>query len=407
MKDQIRRKAIELIVLFGLVSLFGDILYEGARSVNGPYLKTLGANAAIVGLIAGTGELIGYVIRLFSGYFADKTKAYWFFTFIGYALLISVPLLSLSGIWQIAAIFILIERFGKALRAPARDTIVSQAAKQIGTGMGFAIGEVMDQIGAVGGPLIFTFFFLFTGTAVKSVLDYQHGYGLFWIPFAVLMGCILFAYVRVPDPSVLEQASNVKPLPDKLSKVFWKYNIFSFFATMGLVNFLLMAYHFKAKGILSDAMIPLFYGIGMGLDAVAALIIGKYYDVLKNKRGNENAGLLTLVVIPLFSLPISFLAFSNSTAFAITSVMLWGIVMGAHETIMKSAIADLTPLKKRGTGYGIFNTGYGLAMFFGSAAMGFLYDISIPAVIILSVGLEIIAIPLFISMRDEALKITR
>jgi MFS family permease len=113
------------------------------------------------------------------------------------------------------------------------------------------------------------------------------------------------------------------------------------------------------------------------------------------------------VVIPLFSLPISFLAFSNSTAFAITSVMLWGIVMGAHETIMKSAIADLTPLKKRGTGYGIFNTGYGLAMFFGSAAMGFLYDISIPAVIILSVGLEIVAIPLFISMRDEALKITR
>lgn len=233
MKDQIRRKAIELIVIFGLVSLFGDILYEGARSVNGPYLKTLGANAAIVGLIAGTGELIGYVIRLFSGYFADKTKAYWIFTFLGYALLISVPLLSLSGIWQIAAIFILVERFGKALRAPARDTIVSQAAKQIGTGMGFAIGEVMDQVGAVGGPLIFTFFFLFTGTAVKNLHDYQHGYALFWLPFAVLMGCILFAYLRVPDPSVLEQAVQSKPLPDKLSKVFWKYNIFSFLRQWG------------------------------------------------------------------------------------------------------------------------------------------------------------------------------
>ena len=141
MTDQIKRKAIELIVLFGLISLFGDILYEGARSVNGPYLKTLGVSASIVGLIAGTGELIGYAIRLLSGYFADRTKAYWLFVFIGYGLLISVPLLSLSGVWQVAALLILTERFGKALRAPARDTLVSQAAKRIGTGIGFAIGR--------------------------------------------------------------------------------------------------------------------------------------------------------------------------------------------------------------------------------------------------------------------------
>jgi MFS family permease len=404
MKDQIKRKAIELIILFGLVSLFGDILYEGARSVNGPYLKTFGVNASIVGLIAGTGELIGYAIRLLSGYFADRTKAYWLFTFIGYGLLISVPLLSLSGVWQVAALLMLIERFGKALRAPARDTIVSQAAKRIGTGIGFAIGEVLDQIGAMGGPLIFSFFFLFTGAASKSILDYQYGYALFWVPFAVLMACIIFAYLRVPDPSELEKAVTAKPMPDKLSVVFWKYNLFSFVATMGLVNFILMAYHFKAKGILSDAMIPLFYGLGMGVDAIAALIIGRYYDVLKHRNGNENAGLLALAVIPILSLAIPVLAFSGFSSLAAASILLWGVTMGAHETIMKSAIADLTPLKKRGTGYGIFNAGYGLAMFFGSAAMGFLYDISIFALIVLSVGLEIAAIPLFISMRDEALK---
>jgi MFS family permease len=404
MKDQIRRKAIELIVLFGLVSLFGDILYEGARSVNGPYLKTLGASAAIVGLIAGIGELVGYGIRLLSGYFADKTKAYWVFTFIGYGLLVSVPLLSLSGIWQIAALFIVIERFGKALRAPARDTIVSQAAKQIGTGMGFAISEALDQVGAMGGPLIFSFFFLLTGSANKSIADYQHGYALFWIPFALLMLCVLIAYLRVPNPEELERSVVATPKPDKLSRVFWLYNVFSFVATMGLVNFVLMAYHFKAKGVLSDAMIPLSYGLAMGIDAVAALLIGKYYDILKNKRANENAGLLTLVVIPAISLAIPVLAFTNSPALAVTSVILWGVVMGAHETVMKSAIADLTPLKKRGTGYGIFNTSYGLAMFFGSAMMGILYDISIPALVVLSVGLEIVAIPLFIAMRTEALK---
>src|SRR5512136_2089919 len=103
MTDQ-KKTAFQLIFLFGLVSLFGDIVYEGARSVNGPYLKTLGANAVIVGMVAGIAEFLGYAIRLASGYFADRTKAYWIFTFLGYGMLVSVPLLSLVGIWQIAVV---------------------------------------------------------------------------------------------------------------------------------------------------------------------------------------------------------------------------------------------------------------------------------------------------------------
>ena len=109
-----KKNAFWLILLFGLVSLFGDMVYEGARSVNGPYLKTLGANAAIVGLVAGLGEFLGYAIRLASGYFADRAKAYWLLTFLGYGMLISVPLLSLAGIWQVAVIFIIIEKIGRA-----------------------------------------------------------------------------------------------------------------------------------------------------------------------------------------------------------------------------------------------------------------------------------------------------
>jgi len=400
----LKRKSIELIVLFGLVSLFGDVLYEGARSVNGPYLKVLGANAAIVGLIVGVGEFVGYAIRLLSGYFSDKTRAYWIFTIIGYGMLASVPMLALAGTWKVAAIFILLERLGKALRAPARDTIVSQATKQVGTGIGFGISEALDQVGAMTGPLIFTVFFFLTGTASKSISDYQHGYSIFWLPFLLLLLCILVAYMRVPHPEELEIPTLKKDGQDKLSRVFWLYTLFSFVATMGLVNYVLMAYHFKAGSILPDAMIPLFYGLAMGIDAVAALLIGRYYDVLKKKRSNDLAGLLTLIVIPVLSLPIPLLAFSSMPLLAVSSVMLWGIVMGAHETIMKSSIADITPLKKRGTGYGIFNTSYGLAMLVGSALMGLLYEISMPALITGAVSLEIIAIPLFLMMRKEALK---
>ena len=282
--DTRRTKALKLIILLGIVSLFGDIIYEGARSVNGPFLEVLGANAAIVGLIVGIGEFLGYGIRLISGYFSDKTKAYWFFTIAGYGLLFTVPLLSLAGVWQIAAIFIVSERIGKALRNPPRDTILSQATRQVGTGFGFALHEFFDQIGAIIGPLIFVVFFFLLGTSGKTISDYQTGYSLLWIPFVFLMIFVIIAYFLVKKPEELEPVSaSVEKESDTLSKTFWLYTVFSFVTTIGFVNFALIGYHLKANNLLSDAQIPLFYMIAMAVDAVIALIIGKIYDRLKTK----------------------------------------------------------------------------------------------------------------------------
>jgi len=399
-----KKTAFKLIILFGLVSLFGDMVYESSRSVNGPYLKTLGANAAIVGLVAGLAEFLGYAVRLVSGYFADKTKAYWLFTFLGYGLLISVPLLALTGIWQVAVIFIIIERLGKAIRSPAKDTILSQATKQVGTGIGFAIAEALDQVGAISGPLIFSILFVIIGKGDRSLVDYQHGYSLLWVPLALVLLCIFFAYRAVPNPEVLEEALAKSPESDKLGKLFWIYTIFTFVTTLGFANFALIGFHFKVKHVLTDAQIPLFYALAMGIDALAAIAIGKTYDIFKAKRSNEKAGLITLIAIPVFSLLIPGLVFSTKFSLVLVGVIIWGIVMGCHETIMKSAIADLTPLKKRGTGYGIFNTAYGLAIFIGSVITGLLYEYSISMVIMISILIEIVALPVFFIMRKEALK---
>jgi predicted MFS family arabinose efflux permease len=401
--EQNKRKAFQLILLFGLVSLFGDIIYEGARSVNGPYLKVLGANALAVGFIAGLGEFMGYGIRLLSGYFSDKTKSYWFFTIAGYALLISVPLLALTGFWKIAALLIVMERIGKALRSPAKDTILSQATKQVGTGFGFGLNEAMDQIGAIIGPLLFTVAFLGTAQAEKGLRDYQSAYHLLWLPFFFLMACVLFAYWKTPNPEMLE-TSVKKNESEKLPKIFWLYTAFSFFATAGFVSFVLMAYHFKSKGVLSDAQIPLFYAVAMGVDGAAALVIGKIYDRMKEKQKHEWAGIGTLLMIPVLSIVIPFLCFTTVPWIAIASIILWGIVMAGHETIMKSAIADITPLKKRGTGYGILNVAYGLAMLAGGVAMGFLYDRSLPTLMISVATLELISLPFFFAMKREIAK---
>lgn len=393
-----------MIILFGLVSLFGDIVYEGARSVNGPYLKTLGVSAAIVGLVAGLGELLGYALRLVSGYFADKTRAYWIFTISGYAMLVSVPLLSLTGAWQTAAIFIVLERIGKALRSPAKDTIVSEAAREVGTGFGFGLQEAMDQIGAMAGPLIFMLFFVSLGRRDYTAVDYRSGYALLWIPFILVMLSVVLAYRLVPHTERFDAAvSKVQP-SDNLSKVFWLYALFSFVATAGFANFALLGYHFKSKNILSDAQIPFFYCLAMGIDGLAALIIGRAYDRLKRKNNNEQAGLFTLLLIPLLSLFIPLCVFLKDYRIVIAGVLLWGVVMGAHETIMKSAIADITPLRKRGTGYGIFNALYGLAMFAGSVLMGILYDRSVALLIAISIAIEVIAVAIFFMMKKEVLK---
>lgn len=402
--DQNKRRAFQLILLFGLVSLFGDIIYEGARSVNGPYLKILGANALVVGFIAGLGEFLGYGIRLLSGYFSDKTRAYWFFTIVGYALLISVPLLALTGFWKIAALLMVMERIGKAVRSPARDTILSQATKQVGTGFGFGLNEAMDQLGAIIGPLLFTIAFMGTTHAEKGLRDYQAGYHFLWLPFFFLMACVLFAFWKTPNPEIFETTA-AKNKSEKLPKIFWLYTGFSFFATAGFVSFVLMAYHFKSRHVLSDAQIPFFYAVAMGVDGAAAPVIGKIYDRMKQKQNHEWAGIGTLLIIPVLSAIIPFLCFTTIPWIVIVSILLWGIVMAGHETIMKSAIADMTPLKKRGTGYGLLNVAYGLAMLMGGIAMGFLYDRSLLSLMIGVAVLELISLPFFFAMKREVLKI--
>jgi len=395
------KSAIQLIVFFGLISLFGDIVYEGARSVNGPYLKTLAVNAALVGFIAGFGELMGYALRLLSGYYADKTKAYWVFTFVGYGLVIAVPLLSLAGVWQVAAVMMVAERIGKGLRAPAKDTIVSSAAKKVGTGFGFGLQEALDQIGALLGPLIFAAYFAFNGATNKTAVDYRHAYSLFWIPFILVMVFVVIAYLKVPDPTKFEPPPTAAKEPDKLSKLFWIYTFFAFTTALGFISFAIMGYHFKAKNILTDAMIPVYYAIAMVVDGGAALVIGIWYDKLKIKYKNHAAGLITLMTMPLLSAIIPFMAFSNSKWVAFSSAVLWGIVMGAHETVMKSAIADITPMKKRGTGYGVFSTAYGLALFAGAFVAGILYDFSIPVLCWAIVVVQVIATVIFVVMNKE------
>lgn len=378
--QDLRRTAYQFIILMGVVSLFGDITYEGARSVTGPFLYSLGANAAVVGFIAGLGEFLGYALRLVSGYWADKTGRYWVFAFLGYGLILAIPLLALAGIWQVAAVFIIAERMGKAIRAPARDTILSYATKQVGRGWGFGIHEAMDQIGAVIGPLALSAIFFLQG-------GYRTGFAILGVSTLMTLAMLTLARRKVPAPEELERPhlSSAPPLHAALPSAFWLYTLFAFLSVGGFANFQLIAYHFAITSVVPTAQIPLLYALAMGVDAVVALIIGKTYD---------RVGLVSLIALPLLTIPIPFLGFSESYFFAIGGVVLWGAVMGIQETIMRAAIADLTPIKRRGLAYGIFNAAYGGAWFVGGLVIGILYEHSITWVIAFAVGMQVIALPI-------------
>ncbi|HOK62893.1 MAG TPA: MFS transporter [Soehngenia sp.] len=390
--------AVTVIILFGLISLLGDAVYEGARSANSQYFNLLKVSATQVGIVFGIGEFIGYALRLVAGIFSDKTKRYWLFIFLGYGMLVAVPLMGFTMNWNILIILILMERIGKALRNPSKDTIISAVAQnQVGVGFAFGLQEALDQIGALVGPLIFTIVFFIAES--NELTQYQLGYKALIIPFMLLMIFLIFAYKKIEKENLIKEIHAKEYKEEKLQPTFWIYTFFTFFATLGFLNFSVIGYHLKAEGIFSDGNITLLYALAMGIDAITALLFGKIYDNMKLKTGIKTSGLLTLLVIPFLSVALPIFTLSNSEGLVIAGMVVFGIIMGVHETIMRSAIADIVPFYKRGTGYGVFNTAYGLALLGGSSLMGFLYDKDMTStIIILAILFEMIALLLYYKM---------
>ena len=371
--------AMKFVVLLGLVSLFADMTYEGARSITGPYLAVLGASATVVGIVSGFGELIGYALRYLSGRLADRTGRYWTLTILGYCVnLLAVPLLALAGNWQIAAFLIVIERAGKAIRTPARDAMLSYATRTMGRGWGFGLHEALDQTGAMLGPLI-------VAAALYSKEGYQTGFALLLVPALLALATLAVACVLYPNPRDLE------PVAPRLSaggfqRPYWIYLAGAACVAAGYADFPLVAYHFEKSGSVSPQWIAIFYTIAMGVDGLAALLFGRWFD---------RSGVSVLVWATTASAFFAPLVFLDGFYFGLFGAVLWGVGMGAQESIMRAAVAELTPVERRGTAYGTFNMGFGIAWFVGSAAMGILYDWSVASVVVFSMVMQFAAIPLF------------
>lgn len=383
-KDISPKSALRFVILLSLVSLFADMTYEGARSITGPYLAILGANAAIVGFVAGFGELVGYALRIGSGYAADRTNRYWTITIIGYVLnLLVVPLLALVDHWWLAALLMILERTGKAIRVPPRDAMLSHAGQKMGMGWVFGLHEAIDQLGAMSGPLIVALTLYFHG-------GYRHSFAILFIPAICSLSILMLAQRLYPHPHHLESA------PEKIDTrnihlTFWLYLIGASLIAAGYADFTLMAYHFQKNAIVSPIWIPIAYAFAMGINSFSAPTFGYLYD---------RYGFSVLIIATVISCPFAPLAFFGNATIAMIGIGLWSIGISAHESLMRAIVANMVPAHKRSTAYGIFNAGFGIFWFLGSVLMGVLYDVSISALVVFSIVIQLVAVPLlFIVMK--------
>lgn len=378
-----RKTAYVGILLLGIVSLMGDIVYEGSGSVISNYLEFLGVAGVITGIVIGFGEFLGNAVRLLSGFLADTTRAYWLFIFLGYVLIISIPLLGFTSSLEIIITLILLERFGKALRSPARDAVLSVVSKDVGAGKAFGIHEFLDQTGAILGPLLVAALMFLTNN------NYRYTFSFLFLPFLILLMVLAYTYKRIDSETAVEKLKTERD-KEKTPRLFYIYTFAVLINTVGLINAKLIIY--KASEFLKPTnqqwIAPLLYLLVQLVDAPTALISGYAYDKFGTK----------ILVLPftLSIFPVLFTIGGNELSTFIVASAFSGLVLGMQESIYRAVVSELTPVSSRGTAYGVFNVVYGLGELASGGIFGLFIDlkISLVAVMFYAVAFQIMAIAL-------------
>jgi MFS family permease len=396
------------VICFGLVSLFADMVYEGARSIIGPYLATLGASAAVVGTVAGIGEFIGYGLRVATGYLVQRRGHYWTWTITGYALtVLSVPLIGSTNVIAPALLLYGTERLGKAVRSPAKDTLLSHASTRTGRGTAFGVHQAMDQTGAVVGPL------LLAAVLWQHPGNYRLAFAVLVVPGVIVLALLLWLRVRVPDPAAYEVGASTvheaevsagnradtftpEPRSDQLGSPgsgFWsaraalpplvrQYIGAVALLSLGIAAFPLLAYHAQTQDLLSAAQVPLLFALAMLVDGVSGLLMGRFYD----RRGP-----VVLLVVPVAA-GLSSIAFTDNAILVWVGVAIWGVVNGVLDSTVKALVTELVEPSGRSIAFGWLALARGLGLLLAGVLFGLAYDQSITLVLGLMVGINAMAL---------------
>ncbi len=371
------KRVLRFVAIMGVVNLFADMTYEGARGVVGAFLGHLGASGAAVGALAGGGELAGYAIRSVSGAIADRTGRYWLEAWVGYAInVLCVPALAFAGSWPAAAGLMIGERVGRGIRKPVMAAVLAEAGHTIGRGRVFGLNEALDQIGATVGPLLVAF-------AIGRA-GYSTGFGILIVPALLTLAFLLAATVagRGIAPRAESADATVRD-----SRAFRRYAIGGALIAAGYVDFALIAFRFARDHVVSVAAISLWFAVAMAVGAIAAPILGRLFD---------RFGKIVVVPAIVATAAATPLAFLGTGAAAQAGAALWGVGTAVQDALLLALIAGVIAGSRRATAFGLYDLVFGVAWFAGSAIAGMLLDQSIPALVVFSTLMQLVAIPFFL-----------
>ncbi len=350
------------VLWLGVVSLLVDMVYEGARSITGPFLASLGASALTVGLVTGAGEAAALGFRLFSGPAADRSGRYWRWMVLGYVLTaLCVPLMALAPALGAAglvfgATMVLLERTGKAIRSPAKSVLLAVAARDVGRGRGFGVHKALDQTGAFLGPLL-------VAGVVALTMHTWAGLAILAVPGAAALGVLAWMHRHVGDPDHGPSAGPELHL-EGLPRTFYLYAVACGLTTVGLMTFGVISFHLVQQHLVTAALVPIVYAAAMAAEAVASLGTGFAYD---------RVGSRTLLVLPVVVAAVPALVFTDRIGLAVAGVLLWGAATGVQDSTVKALVADLVPATRLATAYGAFAAFQAVAALLGGVLAGWLY----------------------------------
>lgn len=374
--------AFSFVLTMGAVNLFSDMTYEAGGAMNGQFMASLGATAAVISITAGVGEFLGYSLRSVAGWAADRTGRYWAITFLGYVInLLAVPAMALVGNWQVAALLILAERIGRAIRKPTVEAMLSYTTARHGKGWVYAVNTALDESGATLGPLVVAAVLFLRG-------DYRMAYALLLVPTILALAALVAARVRYPVPSQLEEGQTAA---GGFTAAYFLYMGGAACFGAGLLSYELVAYHLAASRIASELWIPVLLALATGCGVIASLILGKTYDKA------PLATLLTAVLLSSLFAPLLFLVGGLPGALAATVFL--GVGYATQDTLLKAVVASTLPEGRRNFAFGLFYTGYGVGWLVGSVAMGLLYDHSRAVLVAFAMAAQLASMPLFIAAR--------
>ncbi|HEV2880364.1 MAG TPA: MFS transporter [Pyrinomonadaceae bacterium] len=385
------------VLVISLVSFLNDASSEIIYPLLPVFLSVaLGASPAVIGLIEGGAESVSSFLKLFAGYFSDRSGRRKAPVVFGYALASIVrPILGFATSWPQVFAVRFADRVGKGIRSAPRDAMIADSAAPHERGLAFGFHRAMDHFGAVVGPLLayaLVAFIASNGDAI-SLGEYRLIFFAASVPAlaAVLVAAFAIRETRKDREDGLESrkaereradaargvahapavAARDDAAPARFSLRGFDGNFKRFLVILALFTlsnssdaFLLL----RAREVgISASNLPLLWAALHGIKVLSSLVGGDLSDRLGRKTLIVSGWLFYAAVYLGF-------AFVSTAGGAWSLFLVYGIYFGLVEGAEKALVADLVPADKRGTAYGLYNLAFSITVWPASLLMGALWS---------------------------------